>query len=302
MHASDALETRGLSFRFNNDYGVENINLTIPHQSITGFLGPNGAGKTTTIKCILRLLPSVGEVIVYGEKDPIKQRRNIGAMVESPAFYSHLSAIDNLRLFAQYSQLDPTSKEINEILNQVGLSQRSSDQVGHYSMGMKQRLGIARALLGKPQLLILDEPTNGLDPRGMHDIRALIKQLQKDRGISILLSSHLLSEVEQVCDHVAIIEEGKILTSGNIGELTQGALELEIHHPNKTRLKQILGSISQIQHHHPHEKGAVVRLNEWNASELNRHCSEQGLHLHALIPVKGQLEKLFLQLTSDGDL
>ncbi|MCR4316755.1 MAG: ABC transporter ATP-binding protein [Planctomycetes bacterium] len=213
-----------MSKSFGKFKAVENINLNILRGDIYGFLGLNGAGKTTTIRMLLGLLrPSSGSVTVF-EKDfaehSLEIKSRVGAVVEIPAFYPELSGMDNLSLLAS---LDSNSKNggVEEALKEVGLSNRAKDKVGTYSQGMRQRLGIASAIMSQPELVILDEPTNGLDPRGILDVRALIKKLARERGMTFLFSSHILSEVELLCNRVGIIDRGKMIFEGTTSSLIE---------------------------------------------------------------------------------
>ena len=209
---------------------VKSVELTVEPGQVYGFLGPNGAGKTTTIRMLLRLLhPTTGRAYIYGQdvaRHPEVLRR-VGAIVEGATFYNFLTARRNLEVFARTAdQYDPA--RIDSLLAQVGLAERKHQRVKGYSTGMKQRLGLAAALLGDPDLLILDEPTNGLDPSGMHEIREFIRRLATEQGKTIFLSSHLLSEVEQICDRVAIIQRGQIVREGVVSELLEAKTALRV--------------------------------------------------------------------------
>lgn len=204
------IETKGLSKRYKGRYAVSNLNLKIAKGDIYGFLGPNGAGKTTTIRMLLGLIqPSGGSVHIFGKslnKERLSILRRVGSLVEYPSYYGHLSAVDNLEAIRRILGA-PVSK-IAEVLDIVGLAKEARRPVKGFSLGMKQRLGIASALLGSPELLLLDEPTNGLDPSGILEIRELIKEMPKQHGITVLISSHLLSEVELTAGTVGIIRQG----------------------------------------------------------------------------------------------
>ncbi len=225
------LELRHLTKRYGQTIAVDDLNLTIHRGEVWGLLGPNGAGKTTTIRAILGLIrPDAGEVVVMGHsvgRGPQRIMRHIGAIVEGPASYGYLSGRDNLRLCAKLAS-NGAEQNIERVLELVGLIEKANVKVSDYSLGMKQRLSMAQALVGDPSLLILDEPVNGLDPRGIREIRRLIMRLTMEKQVTILLSSHLLHEVEQTCDHVAIIDNGKLVLSGPVPELlsqTTGDLE-----------------------------------------------------------------------------
>lgn len=224
MNLNMLLETRNLTKSFHGRKVINNLNLRVMKGDIYGFLGRNGQGKTTTIRLITGLIfPDSGEVLVNGHalrNDFKKAISNIGAIVESPSFYGYLSGYDNLKLMAN---LVPgvTKDRIDEVLDMVRLSSRAKDKVKTYSLGMKQRLGIANALLSNPKLIILDEPTNGLDPQGMREIKEMIVQLAAESKITFFISSHLLHEVEQICNRVGIIDHGTLLCEATMEELAQ---------------------------------------------------------------------------------
>lgn len=212
--------TEGLTKRFGEREAVADLNLKVHAGEIFGFLGPNGAGKSTTIGMLLGLVrPTAGRAIVLGydmQLQPAPALKSVGAMIEVPAFYPYLSARDNLRVLARVSGL-PDAR-VDAVLKMVELHDRARDPFKSFSQGMRQRLGLAAALLHEPQLILLDEPTNGLDPAGQHEIRALIRTLAQS-GHTIFLSSHMLSEVEQLCDRVAILKAGRVIAEGNVTEL-----------------------------------------------------------------------------------
>ncbi len=197
---------------------VAGLDLQVPHGSIYGFLGPNGAGKTTTIRMLLGLIrPTAGRVTVFGRPLDRRAMGRIGALVETPSFYPHLTGFENLALIAGLRQLP--DREIQRVLEIVDLDSAAKRLVKHYSLGMSQRLGLAIALLGQPDLLILDEPTNGLDPAGIHEVRALIRDLPRQHGISVFVSSHLLNEVEQIASHIGIVQGGRLVFQGTADDL-----------------------------------------------------------------------------------
>lgn len=224
------IETYDLCKKGGRRFRVKDVNLAIPKGCIYGFLGPNGAGKTTTMKLLLGLIqPDGGNIEVLGQKMSPKSRFDInmrtGSLIESPGFYGHLTGQENLEIIARYKKLG--TDDIKEALNTVSLFDRKDDKVKNYSLGMKQRLGIAMALMGKPELIILDEPTNGLDPAGINEIRNLIMSIPEKYGSTVIISSHLLSEVEQIADYVGIINKGKIIYQGLLSELEIGDASLE---------------------------------------------------------------------------
>jgi lantibiotic transport system ATP-binding protein len=214
--------TKGLSKQYDKILRVKDVDLSVPQGTVYGFLGPNGAGKTTTLKMILGLVhPTQGEITVFGETITAKNRmqmlKHVGSLIESPSYYGHLSGEENLKVFQTLRDL-PDS-EIERVLHIVRLENQRKKLVKNYSLGMKQRLGLAIALLGNPQLLILDEPTNGLDPSGIHEIRELIITLPKQYGMTVLVSSHLLSEIDQLATHLGIIRSGELVFQGQLSAL-----------------------------------------------------------------------------------
>lgn len=237
------LEIRNLSKTYKNKEVLKNINMKILDGDVYGFIGPNGAGKTTTIKCILGLLkPTSGEIYIEGKNLSKYQANNplsIGAMIDYPSFYPNLSGYKNLLLYANVLDLD--KKRVEEVLDLVKLLDDKNKKVSNYSMGMKQRLAVARAFLTKPKIAILDEPTNGLDPKGVNDMRNLIKDLAKENNTTFIYCSHILNEVQNLCNRVAIIDKGKILVEDSMDNLLHSDKEsYNIISNEKVRLKQSL--------------------------------------------------------------
>jgi len=222
-----ALQVRGLTRSYGRKAVVQSLDLQVEAGDIYGFLGPNGAGKTTTMRMILGLIRAdAGTVSIFGDADPVAGRRHLGGIVESPRFYPYLSGRDNLRVLAAYGP-PVTPARIEELLSLVQLGERAKDQVKTYSLGMKQRLGIAQALLAQPKLLMLDEPVNGLDPAGMKQVRELIRRLRDEEGLTVFVSSHLLHDVEQLCDRIGIIQDGTKIVEGAVAELVEDGESLE---------------------------------------------------------------------------
>ena len=224
------IEVRGLYKSYGNVHAVNGIDITVNRGDIYGFLGPNGAGKSTTIRMMLSLVrPTAGTISIFGK--PLSQHRhailsNVGCIVERPDFYNYLSARRNLELLAMLSGAVVSKEATMRTLEMVGLASRADSKVKTFSHGMKQRLGIAQALIHNPELIILDEPTTGLDPQGMIDVRNIIVRLARDHGKTVVLSSHLLSEVEQTINRMVIINKGKVLVEGNVDDLVgQNGLE-----------------------------------------------------------------------------
>jgi len=217
------IQTENLSFSYSkNNQALNKVNINVPKGAIYGFLGPNGAGKSTTMQLLTGILQNSGENISIFGKELKSQMPNVfskmGALVESPSLYLHLSGIDNLRCITQLKEI--SEDKIPEVLELVGLLKNGNQKVSHYSLGMKQRLAIAMTLLGEPELLLLDEPVNGLDPTGMTEIRELLIKLNREKGVTIFISSHLLAEIEKMCTHIGIIHNGKIQFEGTMEELS----------------------------------------------------------------------------------
>ncbi|WP_097004349.1 ABC transporter ATP-binding protein [Lacrimispora amygdalina] len=303
------LETKNLTKIFGNKFvAVQNLNLKIEAGTIFGFLGPNGAGKTTSIRMILGLIkPNEGEVYIDGTS--IKENRNkvlqkVGALVEGPAFYDYLSARDNMKVFGAYSG-NITEKRIDEVLEIVGLYNRRNDKAKNYSYGMKQRLGIAQALLNKPELIILDEPTNGLDPYGIQEIRVLIKQLSRDLGVTVLLSSHILSEVEMICDKVAIINRGQLVVTGDTKTLLNSEKKIyEVAGSDKTGLNDILKSeknITLIDSKENESDSICFYINDGTPEDILVSIVNKGARLKSYSPKKITLEDFFFQVTREDE-
>lgn len=222
-----ALSIQGLTRSYSGKAVVRDLDLEVQPGDIYGFLGPNGAGKTTTMRMILGLIRrDAGTVRIFGDDHPVRSRRNLSGIVESPRFHPYLSGRDNLRVFAAYSG-GATPARIDELLALVRLGERAKDPVKTYSMGMRQRLGVAQALLGDPKMLLLDEPVNGLDPAGMKEVRELIRRLRDEENLTVFVSSHLLSDVEKLCDRIGIIQDGRKIVEGPTADLVEEGESLE---------------------------------------------------------------------------
>jgi ABC-type multidrug transport system ATPase subunit len=305
-----ALELAGLTRRFGSRAAVDDLSLCVYEGDLYGFLGPNGAGKTTAMRCILGLIRrDAGDVAIFGEPDPVRQRRSVGALVETPRFYEWMTARANLEVACAYAGTSIASPkgassvydDVQSALDRVGLSDRADDRVRAYSLGMKQRLGIARAIVGKPRLLLLDEPTNGLDPRGMRDVRDLLLTLCRRDGLTVFLSSHLLAEVEAICNRVGILDHGHLVEEGSMTDLRReftGSDDVEVGVSDKTRLEQALAGIPEARILGDGESGRVhLRLSGISASTLNKRLVEAEIDVQALVPRTRSLEDLFLQRT-----
>ena len=296
------IETRGLSFSYGHRQVLNDISLCIPQGAIYGFLGPNGAGKSTTMRLLTGILPEQNNTIhLFGES--LQQQlpqlfHRVGSLVEQPALYLHLSGTDNLRYIATLRGLP--EKRIAKALELVGLAGDGHRRVRQYSLGMKQRLAIAMALLGDPDLLLLDEPVNGLDPNGMQEIRQLLVQLNREQGVSIFVSSHLLAEIEKMCTHVGIIHQGRLQFDGGMADLSArfdatGVL---------LTLDEAAAWADRLAPHVPHltvEGETQLRLslpNETSVPDLIRDLVAQGAAIHE-IRRAGGLEEWFLSLIND---
>lgn len=296
------LSVKNLSKSFGKRKAVDSLSFEIRAGEIFGFLGPNGAGKSTAIRAMLSLInPDSGDIEIFGKS--IRKCRNsalqeVGALVERPDFYEYLSAYKNLSLLAA---MDKVSKErILEVLEIVGLADRAKDKVRAFSQGMKQRLGIAQALLSKPKLLILDEPTNGLDPRGMKEVRDLILKLAEE-GITILLSSHLLHEIEQICTTMAIINLGKLIKIGSVHDLLNESdtFITEITAEPVVKAKTTLESLEYVSNVVESSGTLKVRIANKDLSQLTRDLVNANVDVSAIIP-RTSLEDYFLSLTDEG--
>lgn len=295
-----AIRVEGLTKNFGTQRAVDGLSFEIPAGGVTGFVGPNGSGKSTTFRMLLGLIkPTSGNAWMLGHpiSDPYSYIARVGALVESPALYPKLSGYKNLLALARLGRL-PTSR-IDEALEIVDLTDRAGDRYDSYSLGMKQRLGIAAALLQKPEVLMLDEPTNGLDPAGTVEIRALFRRLAEE-GTSIIVSSHLLSEIQAACDRLVMIQDGRLIFSGPLDELLaarHGSVVAITDDPSESqRLAQLV-----------EQAGKQVRIRdarvevdaepEWS-SELGRLALVAGIVLRELRPVEADLESTFLELTA----
>jgi len=296
-----------LSKSFGSFRAVDDLSFAVKEGEVYGFLGQNGAGKSTTIRMILSLIrPTSGSIEIFGkslyaEREAILQR--IGAVVEKPDLYRYLSGYENLSLFAKLSANHISKSEIMDCLALVGLDKRAKDPVRVYSQGMKQRLGIAVALVHNPDLIILDEPTNGLDPQGIADIRNLILMLSRDRGKTILVSSHLLSEIEQVADSMLIINKGKKIVEGKVNELVNPEkLQLEIVSTDNTRALQLLSetvwgkATSRSTAHR-----ISIEIDAADVAALNKYLVDNNIGITSLRSMNS-LEAYFLSLTSGNEV
>ncbi|RUL95239.1 MULTISPECIES: ABC transporter ATP-binding protein [Micromonospora] len=298
MGASFAAELHEVSKRYPGGVtAVDGLSLRVREGEVLGFLGPNGAGKTTTMRMLVGLVrPSAGRIQVLGQP-PGRQLARIGALIESPTFYPHLSGRDNLRLAARYAGVPDAAAD--RVLDEVGLTARASSPFRTYSLGMKQRLGVAAALLKEPALLILDEPTNGLDPAGVAEMRELLRSLGQG-GQTVLLSSHVLGEVEQVCDRIAVIDRGRLIAEGTPDELRDalGTGVLLIDADPADEAIACLGADDRVRAVEQVDGTLRVSTDPALAGALNRRLVTAGVDVRELRPLRHSLEEAFLELTT----
>jgi len=292
------LELNNITKHYKTVTALNNVSFSVPEGSVFGILGPNGSGKTTLLGIILDILkPSSGSFTLLGKHADAEIRKQVGTLLETPNFYHYLSAERNLRIAAHIK--GKGFNEIDNVLQKVNLYQRKQSKFNTYSLGMKQRLAIASCLLGDPQVLIFDEPTNGLDPVGIAEIRELIKRLSNE-GKTIIMASHLLDEVEKVCTHVAIIKNGNLLTAGSVNEVLITDEIIEVSAENLSELENVLnrmGGFSSIEKHNN-----VLQLffsnGNANAAAINQYCFKNNIALNHLQAKKKSLETKFLELTN----
>jgi ABC-type multidrug transport system ATPase subunit len=293
------IETRMLSKRYGESIvAVDDLELRVRRGEVYGFLGPNGAGKTTTLRMLLGLVrPTSGEAAVLGAPPGAPDGlARIGSMVEAPAFYPYLSGRDNLRVLARYAGVE--DGRVEAVLDEVGLRERADDRFATYSLGMKQRLGVAAALLKDPELLILDEPTNGLDPAGMADMRDFIRALGQG-GRTVVLSSHLMGEVEQVTDRVGVIRAGALVAEGTVEEL-RGRAGLRVRAEPLAEAARLVGGLPGVDGVTNADGLLDVTVDTAQAPAINRRLVEAGIAVSELYAQKASLEDVFLELTASG--
>jgi ABC-2 type transport system ATP-binding protein len=304
-----AIETHDLTKRFGVRAAIDGIDLRVPRGCAFGFLGPNGAGKTTMIRTLLGLTSATsGSMRVLGHPVPGERAaalERVGAIVEEPRFHMHLTGRENLRLVAAVRGPE-TRERIEPALARVGLSERASHKVKSYSMGMRQRLGVARCLLADPLLLILDEPTNGLDPGGIQEFREMIRAMVEHEGRTVFISSHLLDEVEKTCDAAAIVDRGKVITQGSIAELAAGGegrhvLIIGVDDPDRA-LGALEANELVFEVHRSDEELRVILSGELDtAAQINAALVHAGVGVVRLEPVRQSLEQRFLEVTARLD-
>ena len=298
-----SIETINLTHRFaGNEAALSSVNLQVIENTIYGFLGPNGAGKTTTLKLILGLLRKQhGEIFVFGKpfaNDRVATLRKIGSLIESPSIYGHLSATENLKILQKV--YDCPSRRIGEVLELVDLANTRNKKAQQFSLGMKQRLSIAIALLHNPSLLILDEPTNGLDPNGIQEIRELLQSLNRNHGITILISSHLLFEIERFVTHIGIINKGKLLFQGTLAELVSKRQQnsyVVFETSNDFRAAQIISEFSPLAQ--IDSRVAVPLLDKGKIALINHRLVQSDIDVYQISKIENDLERIFFDVIAE---
>ncbi|GAA0684036.1 ABC transporter ATP-binding protein [Kitasatospora atroaurantiaca] len=310
VDSDHVIRTAGLTKRFRGgQLAVDGLDLTVPRGSVFGFLGPNGSGKTTTIRMLMGLIaPSAGVATVLGAPMPQSVAAvlpRVGALIEGPALYGFLSGRDNL---ARIDAADPTAdprtraRRVGEALDRVGLTAAAGKKARAYSLGMKQRLGLASALLQPRELLVLDEPTNGLDPQGMREIRALVREVAAE-GTTVFLSSHLLDEIEQVCTHAAVMSKGRLVVQGTVAELAARAQgRLVVRTPDVAAASEVLSGhrVTDLRPSEARVDGLAAELGDEALPKLCAALVEAGVRVHGFGVERGTLEDAFVALTGEG--
>jgi ABC-2 type transport system ATP-binding protein len=297
------LQTYRLTKKYRRRVVVDRLSLRVERGDVFGFLGQNGAGKSTTIRMLLGLVrPSSGEVRILGNdmsRRPQRALKHVGAIIEAPAFYENFSAWQNLRMLAAMSG-GATPKRVEQVLDLVGLRARARDLVRIYSHGMRQRLGIAQALLPNPEFIILDEPTDGLDPQGLYEVRDLIRRLRDELSLTIMLSSHLLHEVEQICNRVAIIEQGRLVYQGSVEELVAQGQSIKLKVDRISDAFELLAQDPRLSVTRNGDDSLYLKLAGEEIPDVNALLVERGFRVMEISPQRESLEEVFLRLTREA--
>lgn len=295
----EILKINGLSKNYGKIRALDNLNLIVNKGEVLGILGPNGSGKTTTLGIILDILnPSSGSYEWFQGKYGENPRKHIGSILETPNFFPYLNAYENLEIVRQVKKVD--DKRFDELLHLVNLYERRFSKFKTYSLGMKQRLAIAATLIGDPDVLIFDEPTNGLDPKGISEVRDILMRFAKG-GKTVIMASHILAEVEKICSHVAIIRKGKLLASGAVGSVIKDDIVLELSSENLDTLRNFLGTFPKIKK--ITDKGTYLECeasSDLDAYQINEMAWKAGINLGHIVVRKSSLEEEFLQVTKDN--
>ena len=293
------LTIENLSKNYGRIQALKNVSFSVPEGTVFGILGPNGSGKTTMLGTIMDILkPTTGTYKLFDEVPEAKHRKRIGTLLETPNFYHYLSGVKNLEIAAEIKQHG--KEDIERVLEMVDLTKRKDSKFSTYSLGMKQRLAIASCLLGNPKVLVFDEPTNGLDPVGIAEIRELMKELHR-QGKTIIMASHLLDEVEKVCTHVAILKRGELVTSGNVNEILSNEDMVEVGAADNNKLIEVLKNMSTQTR--VTTDGGVIKLffpvGTADLTSINNYCFNNGVILNHLLLKKKSLEARFFELTNN---
>jgi ABC-2 type transport system ATP-binding protein len=297
VQTDHVIETADLTKTYKEVVAVDRLTLRVPRGGVFGFLGPNGSGKTTTMGMLLGLVhPTSGEARIFGDpaRHPATLRR-VGAMVETPTFYPYLTGRQNLLYFQGIGRRGVPA-DVDRLLDLVDLGKRAGSKYATYSLGMKQRLGIACALLGDPELVFLDEPTNGLDPAGVVEVRELIRDLGKG-GRTVVLSSHLLAETELVCDNVAVLSRGKLIAQGSIQELLRQHDGFRLRTTDDAKARAALADMNWVAHTEHQDGGLMVTAPPARAWEISRALAQRDVYVNELMPVHRSLEEFFMEIT-----
>jgi ABC-type multidrug transport system ATPase subunit len=293
------LEINGLSKNYGNVQALQNVTYKVPQGTVYGILGPNGSGKTTMLGIIMDILkPTTGGITLFGEAPNANARKRIGTLLETPNFYHYMSAVDNLKIAAAIK--DVANPDIDGVLKKVNLYERRNSKFQTFSLGMKQRLAIASCLLGNPEVLVFDEPTNGLDPVGIAEIRSLIKRIASE-GKTIIMASHMLDEVEKVCTHVSIMKKGVLLANGSVDEILANDDMVEIAASNNEQLLQVMQQMPGQTKAEINSNGLVnvhFELGTADLGKINSHCFNNGVTLTHMLLKKKSLEARFLEMTN----
>jgi len=282
---------------------IKDVSFSVKEGEIFGFLGPNGAGKTTTIRMMVGLIaPTKGRIKIMGydiQKERIKALKNVGCIVENPDMYNDLTGMQNLKYYADLYG-DITKERINEVAELVGLKDRINDKVKKYSLGMKQRLGLGQAILSNPKLLILDEPTNGLDPIGMHEFREIVKDIAKKNNSAVFISSHILSEIEQMCDHFAIINKGSIKTVQAVSEESSNIERLKISTNEIKKIQDVFSKLNFVRNINVEQNSIVVEISPKNFSQIIKEIGKNDVNIDDICKVESNLENKFMKILEEG--
>ncbi len=282
---------------------LKDVSLQIESPSLIGLLGPNGAGKTTTIRMMVGLIaPTKGRIKIMGhdiQKERIKALKNVGCIVENPDMYNDLTGMQNLKYYADLYG-DITKERINEVAELVGLKDRINDKVKKYSLGMKQRLGLGQAILSIPKLLILAEPTNGLDPIGMHEFREIVKDIAKKNNSAVFISSHILSEIEQMCDHFAIINKGSIKTIQAVSEESSNIERLKISTNEIKKIQDVFSKLNFVRNINVEQNSIVVEISPKNFSRIIKEIGKNDVNIDDICKVESNLENKFMKILEEG--